>query len=181
MVGIKLDNNVIELLEYLQDIIEGAAKVPITGKVVIDRKEALEIIDQIVNYLPDEIKKAQWVMSERDRILGEAQNDYENLKKQTINMVQKQVQDHDIVRAAELKAQEIISQAQRDAKTMRLGARDYADEIVSQLEKEIDLKTTEFLSQIKNNVEIFGEKLSNDLNRTSDSIRENIKELRKIQ
>ena len=77
----KIELNVIELLEYLQDMVESSPKVPITGKTMIDKKEFNEVIDQIINYLPDQFKKAQWVMNEKDRILEEAQKEYEMLKK----------------------------------------------------------------------------------------------------
>ena len=67
-----VDVNIVELLEYLQDLIENSPKVPISGKTMVDRKEVLDVIDQIINYLPDQFKKAQWVMNERERILSEA-------------------------------------------------------------------------------------------------------------
>ena len=176
-----MEVNVIELLEYLQDIVESAAKVPITGKVVIDKKEVLEVVDQVINYLPDEFKKAQWVMTERERILGEAQKEYESVKKQTMDLLKKQVENHDIVKEANLRAQEIIASAQREAKAIRIGARDYADEILSQLEKEIDVKTNEILTIIKNNVEALATNMNNDMSKASATIRENIKELRSIK
>ncbi|QAA33248.1 ATPase [Clostridium manihotivorum] len=177
----KMEVNVIELLEYLQDIVESAAKVPITGKVVIDKKEVLEVVDQVINYLPDEFKKAQWVMTERERILGEAQKEYEAVKKQTMDLLKKQVENHDIVKEANLRAQEIIASAQREAKAIRIGARDYADEILSQLEKEIDVKTNEILTVIKTNVEALATNMNNDMAKASTTIRENIKELRSIK
>ena len=64
-----VDVNIVELLEYLQDLIENSPKVPISGKTMVDRKEVLDVIDQVINYLPDQFKKAQWVMNERERIL----------------------------------------------------------------------------------------------------------------
>ncbi|WP_420839214.1 ATPase [Clostridium yunnanense] len=177
----KMEVNVIELLEYLQDIVESAAKVPITGKVVVDKKEVLEVVDQVINYLPDEFKKAQWVMTERERILGEAQKEYENVKKQTMDLLKKQVENHDIVKEANIRAQEIIASAQREAKAIRIGARDYADEILSQLEKEIEVKTKEILNIIKTNVETLATNMNDDMNKTAVTIRENIKELRSIK
>ena len=77
-----MDVNVVELLEYLQDLIENSPKVPMSGKTMIDRKEILEVIDQIINYLPDQFKKAQWVMNERERSLGEAKKEYDSVKKE---------------------------------------------------------------------------------------------------
>nr|WP_261852200.1 ATPase [Clostridium folliculivorans] len=176
-----MEVNVIELLEYLQDIVESAAKVPITGKVVVDKKEVLEVVDQVINYLPDEFKKAQWVMTERERILGEAQKEYESVKKQTMDLLKKQVENHDIVKEANIRAQEVIASAQREAKAIRIGARDYADEILSQLEKEIEVKTNEILNIIKTNVETLATNMNDDMNKSAVTIRENIKELRSIK
>lgn len=177
----KIDVNVIELLEYLQDVVDSAAKVPMTGKVMVDRKEIIEVIDQIVNYLPDEFKKAQWVLNEKERILGDAKKEYENVRKETTEIMKKQVENHDVVKEAKFIAQEIVTSAQRDAKSIRLGAREYADEILCQLEKEVDLKNNELMNVIKANVETFALGLSEDLNKTVSTVRENIKELRNMK
>ncbi|MBU5590856.1 ATPase [Clostridium sp. MSJ-4] len=173
--------DVIQLLEYLQEIVDTASKVPITGKIVLDKKEILEVIDQIINYMPDEFKKAQWVLGEKERILGEAREEYENIKEQTMEMMKKQVENHDITKEAQIKAQEIIAAAQRDAKAIRLGARDYADEVLCQLDKEMEEKTKDMMTNIKRDVEEFMKALSEDLSETSSTIRENIKELRNIK
>lgn len=173
--------DVMELLEYLQEIVETASKVPITGKIVLDKKEMLDVIDQIINYLPDEFKKAQWVLNEKERILAEAREEYENVRKQTMEMLKKQVENHDITKEAQIRGQEIIASAQRDAKAIRLGARDYADEILCQLDKEIEEKSNETLENVKKDVEVFMQSLSKDMNGTCSVIRENIKELRNIK
>lgn len=49
--------SVIQLLEYLQEIIETGGRIPMTGKVMVDKKEALDTIEQIINALPEEFKK----------------------------------------------------------------------------------------------------------------------------
>ncbi len=172
---------VMQLLEYLQDIVESAPKVPITGKVLVDKKELTEVLDQIFNYLPDDIKKAQWIVSEKERIMAEAKKEYETIKNDTMDMIKKQVENHDITKEAQIKGQEIISAAQRDAKAIRLGARDYADEILCQLEKELELKTNEIINSIKVNVENLAVQLTEDISSSSSDIRENIKELRSIK
>ena len=173
--------DVIELLEYLQEIIDSASKVPITGKIVLDKKEILEVIDEIINYMPDEFKKAQWVLSEKERILGEAREEYDNIKGQTVEMMKKQVENHNITKEAQIKSQDIISVAQRDAKAIRLGARDYADEVLCQLDEEMKENSREMIENIKKDVEGFMKSLSEDLSQTSSTIRENIKQLRNIK
>lgn len=172
------DSGVMDLLDYLRLNIENASKVPITGKVVVDRKEILELIDEITNCLPDEIKKAQWVLSEKERILAEARKENESVKQETYDMMQKRIDNHNIVKEAELRAQEIIANAQRQAKTIRLGSREYADEVLSQLENEIANKREIFLDNMKNNMEKFAMGFTEDLDKTTYEIRSNIKELR---
>ena len=104
----KIDVNIIELLEYLQDIVDNSPKVPMSSKVMVDKKEIIEIVDQIINYLPDQFKKAEWVMNERERILTEAKKEYDALRKETMAMMRQNVENHDIVKEAKVRAQEII-------------------------------------------------------------------------
>jgi cell division septum initiation protein DivIVA len=169
---------VIKLLEYLQEIFETSSKVPVMGKILVDKKEVLSIVDQIVNYLPDEFKKAQWVVEEKERILSEAIEESSTMKKESMNMLKKQIENHDITREAKARAEEIIASAQRDAKAMRLGARDYADEILCQLENEINEKGQTMIVNIKKQLEHFVGSLSDEVTSDLDTIRENIKELR---
>lgn len=173
--------DVIKLIEYLEEIIETSSKVPMTGKVMVDKKEVLEVIDKILNCLPAEFKKAQWVFEEKDRILSEAIRDAETLKKENVELLQKQIENHDITKKAKIRAGEIISSAQKDAKVMRLGARDYADEILSQLEKEVNDYSGKMLNSIKDEMEEFLVSINSDVSSTSNMIRENIKELRNMK
>lgn len=173
--------DVIQLLEYLQEIVENAPKMPITGKVFVDKNEVLDIVDQIINYLPDEFKKAQWVLGEKERILNEANKEYEAVKKETVEMMRKQVENHDITKEATAKAQEMLALAQRDAKTIRLGARDYADEILCQLDKEMEQKLHNMVQAMKEDMDKFVQSLAKDVSDTTVGIRENIKELRNMK
>ena len=132
----------------------------------------------MINCLPDEIKKAQWVLGEKERILAEARKENEIVKQETYEMMKKRIENHNIVKEAELRAQEIIANAQRQAKTIRLGSREYADEILSQLENEITNKREEFLNHMKNNMEKFAIDFTEDLDKATGEIRSNIKELR---
>ncbi|CAB1243657.1 ATPase [Clostridium sp. MT-14] len=171
----------IKLLEYLQEIMDTSAKVPMTGKVMVNKKEIQEILDKIVNCLPGELKKAQWIVEEKDRILTEAVQEADNIKKENLNLLRRQIENHDITKEANIRAQEIISSAQKNAKAIRLGARDYADEMLSQLDNEITDKSNELLTNLK----LEFQKLLNDVEGNIDlktsSIRANIKELRDMK
>ena len=95
--------------------------------------------------------------------------------------VKKQIDNHSIIKEATLKAEEILAVATRDAKSMRLGARDYADEILCQLEKEVDEKGKKMVTEISMEMETFFNHLQENVSGTTNTIRENVKELRNIK
>ena len=176
----KIELNVIELLEYLQDMVESSPKMPITGKTIIDKKEFNEVIDQIINYLPDQFKKAQWVVNEKDRILQEAQKEFDNVKKETVEIMKQNVETHDLVREAKMRASEIIALAQRDAKAIRIGSREYSTEILSQLDKEIEEKKLQLIQSMQDSFEKAAKEIDEKMTKSSDTIKENINELRNM-
>ena len=173
-----MDSSVYELLEYLQDMVENSAKMPITGKTIIDKKEFNEVIEQIMNCLPDQFKKAQWIVSEKDRILDDAQKEYDSVKKETIEIMKQNVESHDIVREAKLRANEIIALAQRDAKAIRIGSREYSNEILTQLDAEIEKQKAALIKSMQDSFEKVAKDIDDNLTQTGTIIKENIAELR---
>lgn len=177
----KMDVNIIELLEYLQDIVDNSPKVPMSSKVMVDKKEIIEVVDQIINYLPDQFKKAEWVMNERERILTEAKNEYDALRKETMAMMRQNVENHDIVKEAKIRAQEIIASAQRDAKAIRLGSRDYSDEMLSQLDSAIESQKEILIKNLQASFAVAAKEIDKSLTGASEIIRDNVKELRNMK
>ncbi|EKQ53990.1 MULTISPECIES: hypothetical protein [unclassified Clostridium] len=177
----KMDVNIIELLEYLQDLVENSPKVPMSGKVMIDKRELIEVIDQIINYMPDQFKKAEWVMNERERILNEAKKEYDSVRKETMNMMRQNIENHDLVKEAKVRAQEIIATAQRDAKAIRLGSRDYSDEILTELDKELEAQKIKLIKSLQESFESVAKEIDTNLTGTADVIKDNIKELRSMK
>ncbi|WP_462392105.1 ATPase [Clostridium cadaveris] len=172
---------VMELIEYLQELVDTAPKVPMSGKVILDKKEMNEILEDLVSYLPDALKKAQWVLNEKDRIIDEANVRYETTKKETEELIRKQIDNHDIVKEARMKGQEIIALAQREAKIIRLGSRDYADEMLCQLDNEIEARGKELILSMKKDMDEYLSSISEKLADSTDDIRSNIKELRDMK
>ena len=68
---------VLDLLDELEDLMEGATAVPLTNKVVLEAEEIFAIVKDIRLSLPDDMQQAKWIRDERDRILAEAKAEYE--------------------------------------------------------------------------------------------------------
>ncbi|ADK14341.1 hypothetical protein [Clostridium ljungdahlii] len=171
----------IKLIEYLEEIINTSAKVPMTGKVMVNKKEILDVLQKIVDYLPSELKKAQWIVNEKERILSEAVQESETMKKENLSLLRRQIENHDITKEANMRAEEIISSAKKNAKAIRLGARDYADELLSQLDNELSRKNDEMLATLKVELQKMLNNLVNSMDLKTEDIRANIKELRDMK
>lgn len=169
---------VIKLLEYLQEIIATSHSLPVVGKAVINKKEVIDIIEQIISYLPDEFSKAQWICDEKERILKDAHKQAEQIKVESYEILKKEIEKHSITKEAQIKAEEIITSAKRDSKTIRIGAREYADEILCELEKEINIKGNQMILNIKQETEEYLKDLETNMDSLTNTIKENIKELR---
>lgn len=61
----------LKLIEEIEDLVEESSGIPFGNKVFVDKKQFLEIIKEIRLQLPDEIKQAEWINTERQRILAE--------------------------------------------------------------------------------------------------------------
>lgn len=70
---------VLELLEELEDIVDEATGLPLTGKIMLDAEEIFQIVREIRLALPDDVQQAKWIRDERDRILSEAKTEYERI------------------------------------------------------------------------------------------------------
>lgn len=140
---------VIELLEEMEDIVEGGSTIPFVQKVLVDRGELLELIREIRILLPDEIKQAQWIKEERQKILSEAQNEADIVLKEANNHIVEMINQDEITKLANANAEKIIFQAKTIAKEMRIGAKEYTDELLQDAEEYL-LKLTKTL---KNNRE----------------------------
>ncbi|HOA81653.1 MAG TPA: ATPase [Defluviitaleaceae bacterium] len=130
-------DSILQLLEAIEDILDSSNAVPFTGKVMVDKEELYELITDIRLKLPNEIKQSKWVIEERNKILIDAQKEAENTIKEADAKLAKLVDEHEITKRAYEQAEEIIESAKQNAREMRLGALDYADEVLLAVENNL--------------------------------------------
>ena len=123
------------LLENLEEIIESGTKVPLSTKVMVDKEELNEILEEIRMKLPDELKQAKWVKEERQRIIMDAQKEADQIVKETETKIISLVDDHEITRQALAQKEEIIESADKVAREITTGTREYADALLERLEE----------------------------------------------
>lgn len=130
--------DILNLLERIEDIIEEASKFPLSNKVMIDKEEILEVINEIRLKLPDEINRASWVAKERQRILNEAQSEADELIEKVKEQQQYLIEENEVTKQAQKYAAQLIDEAEKKANEMKIGAYNYSDEILSKLQEKIN-------------------------------------------
>ena len=141
--------DVLQWLDYLNEVVDNATEIPITGKIVLHKKDMLELIKKILHALPDELKRSKWIISERDRIIGEAKKFSEEAIKDAKLRIEKEVEEHDIVIEARNKAKSIIDIAKGEAKAIRCGANDYVKEVLKSLVEDMENNRKSFVETLE--------------------------------
>ena len=149
---------VLELLEEIEEIVDTASGFPLTGKIMIDSQELLELVREIRVELPDEIQQALWIKTERERILTEAKKEYETVIADAQAQAERLVENHDITVKAKLRADELMKVTESAAKQLKLSTYEYVDGILSGFQDKMEQLNGLFFNDMVGNMEkTFGE------------------------
>jgi cell division septum initiation protein DivIVA len=108
--------------------------VPMTQQRMVDTDKLYELIDEIRAQYPDELKQARWIVKERQEMLEEAEKEANRILEEARERAQALAAEQEVVRLAEQQAAEILDDARSREREIRLGAEDYADEMLANLE-----------------------------------------------
>lgn len=125
-------------VEELQHLLSNASKVPFSSKVIIENEKALELLDGLIRCLPNDLKHARKVVEDRQKILVDAQKEAEIIVKEAKRSIEKMVNEEEVTRLAQEKSEHILTFAKQTARDIRIGANDYADEVLAQLEDRLN-------------------------------------------
>jgi cell division septum initiation protein DivIVA len=140
--------DILHLVDRLEELFNQSRPIPFTRSVIVDEDRFLEIIDQMRISIPEEVKKAQSLETQKDRIIAQAQEE----ASRTITLAQQKGDDlltrDTIVMAGQTRAEQIIEQARNDASIMRGDADQYVVDVLESLENEL----TSLLNQARNGI-----------------------------
>src|SRR5256885_9372197 len=101
---------------------------------MLNEDELMELIDQIRFNLPDEIKQANWTVSEQQRIMTEAHAEAARTMSRANERAEESASEHEVLRRAERHAAQVVKDAQAKSDQMVREAERYALEELRQLE-----------------------------------------------
>ncbi|NLT48066.1 MAG: ATPase [Clostridiales bacterium] len=164
---------VLELLDEIEDIIDTSSGFPLTGKILVDAEELLEIVREIRIELPDEIQQAQWIKDERQRILDEAKREYEAVLKEARTQAESLIENDDITVKAKIRADEIMHVAETNVKNLKMSTFDYIDSILYNFQDKMDQLNAVYFTDMFNEIQ----KTFDSINTTLTDNRNEIKDM----
>jgi cell division septum initiation protein DivIVA len=127
--------DIMALIDRIEEIVENARPVPLSNKSkMVDADKVYEIIDEVRAQYPDELKQARWIVKERQEMLEEAEKEANRVLEEARDRAQAIANETEVVRLAEAQAADILDKARTQEREIRLGAEDYADEMLANLE-----------------------------------------------
>lgn len=162
---------VLELLEELEDIVDTAPGLPLTGKIMVDSNEILEISRSIRLSLPDDVHQAKWVKDEKERILGDAKAEYEKIIIEAKKQADYLVENHEITLRAQEVAKQIMTDAESYSKVLKMKTYDYVDKILYDMQGNMDELNLKYFGEMYANLEKSFENISGVLQNNRDQIK----------
>lgn len=139
--------DILKTIDELEEIVETAGSIPLTGKIAVDKNELLELIQNLRLDLPNEIKEATWVKDEKEKILSEATAEATQKVTEAEEKSKNLLDENYIMQLAYEKAEKLVNEANEESAQIRQGARDYADEVLQNTQESL----SEVIRIINNN------------------------------
>ena len=133
-----------DTLNKIENLVASASHLPLTGKALIDEDDLLHLIDEFRNELPQELGHAEEIINDSNEIIRNAQIEAEKIIKQAEKRAALLVDENDVVTKARDKARmieiqahqqsnEIISNANAQARQFQESVQQYANQVFDQL------------------------------------------------
>lgn len=140
--------DILHLIDRLEELFNESRAVPLTRNVMVDEDKMLDIIDQMRISIPEEVKKAEQILLQKERFLAQAQEEANRTVEIARQKAEELVQRDAIVADAQRRAEQILSQARAEAEAIRRDADEYVLETLRRLQDELERT----LTQVRNGI-----------------------------
>ena len=128
-----------ELIDQLYASISDAKGFPLSvDKCILDRDNALDLLDEIRAQLPAEVAEAKRLVSAKAEVIRKTREEADQIKKDAAAEAARMVEKESIVIGAKKRAQEIVDEAQQKSDELRRASSAYADELLKRTEETLN-------------------------------------------
>ncbi|SRR6266571_5907226 len=121
-------------IQQLEDLVKEAKSMPLSSSALLNREELLELIADMKEQLPEEVKQARWVVRDREELLAKARREAEVLVEKARGEQTRLVAREAVVEAARDEEERILAEAREQARQIHMEAEDYVDGKLAQFE-----------------------------------------------
>lgn len=144
-----MSNNIEQIINEIEDYIDSCKFSPLsTTKIMVNKDEIEELLEELKMKTPGEIKKYQRMLANKNGILEDAKQRAENIIAEATEQASALVNDHEIMQQAYIQGNDMVSQAQEqaqkiiadaneDADAIRMGAIQYTDSMLANIQNTI--------------------------------------------
>lgn len=119
-----------QLIEDIYEFVESCRMQPLSStKVIVPKDELYDLLDELRLRTPDEIKRYQKIIANRDAIIADAEKKAQQILAGTREKAKELLNEHEIMQQAYYEANEMIMQASQEAERLRREAREEAEQI----------------------------------------------------
>jgi cell division septum initiation protein DivIVA len=126
--------DILALVDRIEEAMDAGRSLPLMRGRMIDVEKVYEIIDEVRANFPDELKQARWIVKERQEMLEEAEKEANRILEEARDRADAMAAEQEVARRANEQAAGILDDARAQEREIRLGAEDYADEMLANLE-----------------------------------------------
>ena len=148
--------DILQLIDRLEELFNESKTIPLTRNVMVDEDRMLDIIDQMRIAIPEEVKKAQQLLGQRDRLLAQAQEEANRTLELARQKADQMVTKEMVAQEASRRAEQIVIQARNEAENIRTDADDYAMNSLTQLQEELE----RISNQVANGIRLLKDELA---------------------
>jgi len=140
--------DILHLVDRLEELFNESRPIWLTHSVIVDENRLMDLIDQMRISIPEEIKKAQQVNVQRDRVLAQAQEEANRTLALAREKGEKMIERNEVAQLSQARADQIIEQAHREATKTQREADKYVADTLMRLEAELG----RILAQVQNGI-----------------------------
>ena len=104
--------DIINVIDRLETLVETSKSVPVSGNILVDRKKIMELVDQLRLTIPEEVRSAEDVLSQKDQILNTAATDARRTKSMAEDELRDRLNSNELVIQAEARAAQTVRDAE---------------------------------------------------------------------
>lgn len=127
-----------EVISTLYELVQDARGLPLgADRCIVDRDKVLDLLDEISNQLPGELKQAKTIVQSRSEVINNAKREAENILRQAQAQAREMVTESEIYRQAQSEGEALINAAQEKIRELKQVTNEYVDDAMRRTEEAI--------------------------------------------